>query len=280
MMILKQKKAFTLIELLVVMVLIGIMTTWATWSIRSTINFYHQLQAAKILSAAIRSVRSAALKGEVDERNERFYDTEYRVSTRNAFSIFIYRGRVDDSDISQTISDGSAGDLNEAGYSLVIVKNSGLDTQDKVEAPIFTDPTFTSLAGITNLGSRQDIVNFPSDVVIKYSSTDDEVSPGADPASSILGDMTYWSYDRLGNLNTRMGSMDLVDGFNNITESGLSDKETYLVIMVGASGGSAGNEADTEYSPIYIDLRNGNIIRIGDASDFANIIWPTFTNTP
>ncbi|PCJ17904.1 MAG: hypothetical protein COB02_12620 [Candidatus Cloacimonadota bacterium] len=280
MMKLKQK-AFTLIELMVVISLIGIMATWAVWSLRSTIAFYHQKQAAQLLSAAIRSAKSSALKSEVDERNNRLYDDEYKVSTRNAFAIFIYRGRLDEKDIANTVSDGvDPDDVNEAGYSLMIVNDNGLNTPDRVRSPLVVNASFTSLSAIDDLETRQYIINFPSDVVIKYAG-DDENPSGADTSSNLLGDMTYWSYDRLGQLNTKMGGVanDPVDGLNTLTQTSLSNAKCYLVVMVGSAGVLAG-EADEEYEPIYVDLRNGNIIMPEESNDFNGVMFPIFTNTP
>ncbi|MCO4781254.1 MAG: type II secretion system protein [Candidatus Cloacimonetes bacterium] len=275
-MIMLRKKAFTIIELLVVITLVGIMATWATWSLRSTTNYYKQKQAAQIISAAIRSAKSSALKAEVDEGNSVYFNSDYATSTRNAFAIYIYRGRVDPEDVTHTISHNDATDNHEAGYSILIVNDSGLDTPDRVRSPLQINSSYTSLKDLADLETRQKIINLPEGVVIKYPGNDED-SPGADPATSILDDLTFFSYDRLGNLNTRLGDTDGFDGLNNITATGLSDKESYLVVMVGAAGS---DEANADYDPIYIDLRNGNLITIEAESEFSTIDWPVFTNNP
>lgn len=270
------KKGFTLIEILVVVTIIGIMATWATWSLKSTTRYYQQKQAAQMLGAAIRSARSAALKSEIDQANIVYYEPEYGVSTRNAFSVFIYRGRVNPEDITETISHDDISDTHEAGYSILIVNDSGFDIPGRVRSPLQVNASFVSLDAIDDLETRQHIINLPEGIVIKYSGSD-EVSPGADPSTSILDDLIYFSYDRLGTLNTRMGESDPFDGLNNITHTSLANKSTYLVVMIGASGS---DEEDLNYEPIYVDLRTGNLITVDGESDFASINWPTFTNVP
>jgi prepilin-type N-terminal cleavage/methylation domain-containing protein len=275
-----KRKAFTLIELMVVVVIIGILSTSAVVSISSAIKFHKQVQAAEIISNAIRNVKSFALAHDVNTSNDIYYDPVSGYSTRQAFSLYFFQGWIDHNDSTKEIAQGDSADNTEFSYSILTVKDPGYNVRNMVKCPdnpgitgLTKTDTISGLSGISNTEIRDAIIRLPEGVVLAFSSTSDDASKSAGTLlGGAVGDkgMEYITYDATGVFVAK--SADGGGAYNAFTSVNFTGKKPYIAVLY-----MSGGEIDETVTPIYLDLRTGD--RVKDVfSNFTNITWPDIAN--
>jgi len=271
-----RKRGFTLIEVLVVVMIVGIMAGWAVTSISRAMQVQRQLQAAELIGATIRAIRTNALATEVDTNNSVYYvsDATQKVPTRNAFSLYICEGWVDPEDSRNTVADpGDTTERYERGYTILGVNDPGYPVDKRVIGPDLNTGTGAGVADLravetgvpleSNLQIRQHFVNLPEGVLLHYGSTSDS---GLTAAGALITGCQHVTYTHLGQLNTKIS----FTGFAPYTSAGFVNQRTHIAVTIGNDG-----VVNPGITPVYVDLRTGDRIK---NTDSMTTVSPSFQN--
>ncbi|MBW7876381.1 MAG: type II secretion system protein [Candidatus Cloacimonetes bacterium] len=270
------KRGFTLIEVLVVVMIVGIMAAWAITSINQAIQVQRQLQAAELVGATIRYIRTNALATEVDTNNSVYYvsDASQKLPTRNAFSLYICEGWVDPEDLRETVADpADTTERYSRGYSILGVNDPGYPVDKRVIGPDVSTGTGAGVATLraietgvalsSNLQTRQHFVNLPEGVHLHYGSATDSSLMAA---GALITGCQHVTYTHLGQLNTKISFA----GSPPYTSAGFVNQRTHIAVTIGSDG-----IVNSRITPVYVDLRTGDRIK---NTDSMTTVSPSFQN--
>ncbi len=278
------RKGFTLIELIAVVTILGIMASGAAYSINQALRVHRQRQAAELLGNLIRSVRTNALSLEVDTSNPLYF--HQGKPTRNAFALYFCQGWVladpyQTNSLKDTVGTGSgSSDGYNYSYSVLAVNDPGYETTKRIQGPDLGfgegDDAVSSLSLIENgvsltgnLRIRNEFINLPEGTWLRYGGAGDNTFEST--GGAVQG-CQYVTYDSLGNLNLKIGTGAFPGAW---TSSGFNGKPAYIGIV---SGSADLVQWDSSISPLFVDLRTGDVVHQMEEFDKVQSTFPLFQN--
>jgi prepilin-type N-terminal cleavage/methylation domain-containing protein len=276
------RQGFTLMELMVVIVILGIVVMMGGASLNTALLNQKQAQAAEIIGNTIRNVRSFALAYSVDPTDQNYYDSGYALSTRNAFAVYFFQGWVSPKDETVNEALGLSDNEYAFSYSIYPVRDPGYDFNNRTRGPNHPDVTGMSyMANITGikqmdagnskfLAIRRGLIALPEGVILLYpTAADNGITAAGNTLGGAIGaaGMEWITYDQSGQLITHVS--DYSGTYNAFTSAGMDGNKTYIAIAI-----LDGDSINPNITPLYIDLRTGDLIP--DPDNIQNIGFPVF----